>query len=373
MFFQFSSLNPRHKACSFLQFTLMQKKGLLIGTIVLGVFGIVLLIAGIVLLLPKGDSVEAATDLTADTPVSEQASLDTAVSSTITPVIAATVTETAVPTATQTPEPDAPTPTPTIPPTPTPTPVPVNGLPPDSFVILPPDVQENIRTIYANGQQWGRDSDAFSVLGDSTALNPHLLARFGEPELNLGPYSYLQPTVDAFADSWSRYGVAARHGLHSWSVLDPLWANKDWCLPEEDLLTCEIRLQNPAYLIIRLGSNDAGAPSGFAYNMRQMVEVAISNGVIPIIMTKADRFEGDNTNNEIMREVAANYKIPIWDFDVLAETLPNRGLDEDQIHTKEYLSNDFTLPETFESGHAMQDLSGLMVLDAIRKTVQSDG
>lgn len=354
----------------------MQKSGLLIGTIVLGVVGIVLLIVGIGLLWPEDDSTAAAqsaneSELAANTAVSAQPSLDTAVSPAITPVIAAT--ETAVPTATNTPQPDKPTPTPTLTPTPTPTPVPVNGLSPEAFVILPPDVQENIRTIYANGQQWGRDPNAFSILGDSTVLNPHLLARFGKPDLNLGPYRHLRPTVEAFAASWPRYGVAARHGLHSWSVFDPFWADKDWCEPEEDLLTCEIRLQNPAYLIIRLGSNDAGAPSGFAYNMRQMVEVAIANGVIPIIMTKADRFEGDNTNNEIMREVAATYQIPIWDFDVLAETLPNRGLDDDQIHTKEYASNDFTLPETFESGHAMQDLSGLMVLDAIRKTVQSDG
>ncbi len=348
----------------------MERKNLLIGTISLGILGFLFLGTALFLLFPRNQTTGATAESASDTAVLQAATT----APTNTPIITQpTATETAVPTITPTLEPEAPTATPTTPPTPTPTPVPVNGLPVESFIIIPPNVQENVRDIYANGQLWGRDPNAYSVLGDSTALNPHLLARFGEPELNLGEYSYLQSTVDAFANNWSRYGVAARHGLHSWSVFDPFWADKDWCVPEEDLLTCEIRLQNPSYLIIRLGSNDAGAPSGYRYNMRQMVEVAISNGVIPIIMTKADRFEGDNTNNEIMREIAAEYQIPIWDFDVLAETLPNRGLDTDNIHTKEYESNDFTLPETFQSGHAMQDLSGLMMLDAIRKTVQSEG
>ena len=351
----------------------MERKNLLIGTIILGILGFLFLAIALFLLFPRGEEEPSLADGSDETAVLQSAAT-TATAVPSTPIITEpTATETAVPTITPTLEPEAPTATATVPPTPTPTPVPLNGLPVESFIILPPNVQENIREIYGNGQLWGRNPNAYSVLGDSTALNPHLLARFGQPELNLGEYSYLQPTVDAFANNWSRYGVAARHGLHSWSVFDPFWADKDWCLPEEDLLTCEIRLQNPSYLIIRLGSNDAGSPSGYAYNMRQMVELAISNGVIPIIMTKADRFEGDNTNNEIMREIATNYEIPIWDFDILAETLPNRGLDDDNIHTKEYLSNDFTLPETFQSGHAMQDLSGLMMLDAILKTVQSEG
>ena len=352
----------------------MERKTLLIGTIILGILGFLFLGAALFLLFPQGDEEPSLADVSDETAVLQSAAATTASAIPSTPIITQpTATETAVPTSTPTLEPEAPTATATVPPTPTPTPVPLNGLPVQSFIILPPNVQENIREIYGNGQLWGRNPNAYSVLGDSTALNPHLLARFGQPELNLGEYSYLQPTVDSFANNWSRYGVAARHGLHSWSVFDPFWADKDWCLPEEDLLTCEIRLQNPSYLIIRLGSNDAGSPTGYAYNMRQMVEVAISNGVIPIIMTKADRFEGDNSNNEIMREIATNYEIPIWDFDILAETLPNRGLDDDNIHTKEYLSNDFTLPETFQSGHAMQDLSGLMMLDAILKTVQSEG
>ncbi len=231
--------------------------------------------------------------------------------------------------------------------------------------------QANVRQIYANGQEWGRDPHRFSVLGDSTVMTPHLMARFEREDLNLGPYDYLQPIVGRFAGTWRRFGVATNYGLHSWSVFDPLWANKKWCEPNEDMLTCEFRLQNPAFLLIRLGSNDAGSPDGFAYNVRQVIEHASAHGVVPIIITKPDRFEGDNTNNEILRQLAVDHHVPIWDLDRVAETLPGKGLDEDQVHMLEYTANDFTDPAVFTSGHAMQDLSGLMALYAVLQTVQT--
>lgn len=231
----------------------------------------------------------------------------------------------------------------------------------------------HVRQIFASGQELGRDAHAYSVLGDSTVMTPHLLARFDRDDLVLGPYDYLQPTVDYFQGIWQRFGVATNYGLHSWSVFDPLWANKDWCEPNEDILHCEFRLQNSAFLLIRLGSNDAGTPGGFEYNVRQVIEQTIANGIVPIIITKPDRFEGDNTNNEILRRLAAENQVPIWDLDRVAETLPGKGLNTDQIHMVEYTANDFNDPAVFSSGHAMQDLSGLMVLQAILQTVQPAG
>jgi len=357
----------------------MNRNLLLALTIGLGITGVALIgvalflifgAAGAATAVPITPSSVAETNV-ADTAVSPQP-LTPSSSPSLTPSPANSPTPTTLPTSTSTPLPAGqPTPTPTTTPTPTPTPPPVNGLPAAAFIILPPETQENVRQIYARGQQMGRDSRAYSTLGDSTVLNPHMLARFGRDDLVLGEYSYLQPTVDNFAGSWSRYGVAARNGLHSWSVFDPLWADKDWCQPEEHLLACEFRLENPAFLIIRLGSNDAGAPSGFEYNVRQVIEYSIENGVVPIIMTKADRFEGDNTNNEILRQLAADFNVPLWDFDVVAETLPGRGLADDLIHMKEFPGNDFTDPAIFQSGHGMQDLTGLMMLHAILQTVQS--
>lgn len=287
-----------------------------------------------------------------------------------TPVI---LSDNAAPTRPQTPT-VTPTLHPSITPTLTPTPGPtqpgptVNGLTLDQFIILPPEVMAHVQEIYAHGQRSGRNPHAFSKMGDSTVLNPKLLGLFDSPSrYTLGDYAYLQPTIEFFSGSFSRYGVAAQHGLHAWSVFDPLWADKDWCDTGEHMLACEIRLNNPALFIIRLGSNDAGAPSGFAKNVRDVVEYCLAYGVIPLLVTKADRFEGDNTNNDILRQIATEYAIPLWDFDRVADTLPERGLDTDQVHMKTATHHDYTLSETFTIGHSVQDLTGLMMLDALRQ------
>lgn len=255
----------------------------------------------------------------------------------------------------------------------TPTPVPtVNGIPVTDFVILPEEVQANMRAIYAEGQALGRDPRAFSKLGDSTIIKPQLLGLFDANSYILGDYGYLQETIDYYKGSFGRYGLASYEGLHSWSVFDPLWASKEWCEPNEDMVTCEFRYQNPSLFIIRLGSNDSGSPSGFRHNLREVVAFTVEQGVIPILGTKADRFEGEgNINNDIIREVAAEYQVPLWDYDVVAETLPNRGLDPaDNVHMVPRTLHDYTQREGLTWGHPVQDLTLLMMLDAVRQVLE---
>ncbi len=280
---------------------------------------------------------------------------------------------TPTPEPTSTIDPDAqPTETPSPTPPPDGPPTTLNGLAYAEFVIMPPEVVANVQAIYERGQtEHGRDPNHFSKLGDSTSLNPHFLARFGNAPYKLGDYDYLQPTIDHYQTAFANYGVALRNGLHSWNVFDPFWANKNWCEPNEDVLTCEFRLNNPSVLFIRLGSNDAGASFLFNQNMRQVVEFAIENGVVPIMATKADRFEGSNENNEMLRQIALDYQIPIWDFDRVSETLPSRGLGDDNIHIAiTDHPHDFTDPTTFQIGHPVQDLSALIMLDELRRILE---
>ena len=249
--------------------------------------------------------------------------------------------------------------------------MPLNGLPWESIIVLSPEAAAHAREIFAAGQARGRNPHAFSKVGDSTTENPHFLARFDEGTYNLGPYAYLQPAIDQFRGSHGRDSLAVAIGLHAWTVFDPMWADEKWCEPGEDLITCEFRLQNPSVLFVRLGSNDAGAPSGFRFNLKEVIEFAIDNGVVPIIGTKADRFEGSNENNDILRSLADEYDVPLWDFDRLAETLPGRGLDTDQVHLIiDELPHDYTDPAAFQRGHAMQDLSALIALDQVRRAVE---
>jgi LysM repeat protein len=249
----------------------------------------------------------------------------------------------------------------------------LNGIPLDQIVVMPPNVLENTRTIYARGQTLGRNPHAFSKLGDSTVENDHFLSRFDVGPYNLGEYAYLQPVVDHFSGSFNRDSAAVRTGLHSWTTFDPIWADKTICQPNETVIACEFRLHNPSVLLIRLGSNDTGAPSLYDESMRQIVQYAIDNGVIPIIGTKADRNEGSNKNNDIVRQICADYQIPLWEFDPVAGTLPGRGLDVDNVHMTTFYAHDYTDPTAFTRGHAMHNLTALMVLDAMLNEVIESG
>ena len=274
--------------------------------------------------------------------------------------------------------PGGPTSTPTLPsPTATPTATPdpgrqLNGLPVADFVIMPQEVRDHVVEIAALGRRLGRNPYRFSKLGDSTTLKPPFMGFFDRGEYVLGPYEYLQPTIDYYQGSFDRVGVAARVGLHSWGVFDPLWAFKQWCEPNEDMLACEFRYNNPGLLWVRLGPNDNGAPSVFEYHLKEVIEYCLELGVIPVLVTKADRFEGpENTNNDIMRAAAAEFLVPLMEFDIVAGTLPNRGLGEDGVHlVPRYIPHDYTDPETFTSGHAVLDLTALLMLHEIHQALE---
>ncbi len=250
----------------------------------------------------------------------------------------------------------------------------LNGVPLDQIVVMPENVRQHIREIYALGQSLGRNARAFSKLGDSTIETPFFLTRFDDKDnsYKLGKFAYLQAVINYYAGSFGRESAAVRRGLHTWSVMDPMWAPKPPCDSGEDMLACEIRLNQPSVLFIRLGSNDAGIPETTDKSLRAIVEYTLSQGVIPVIGTKADRAEGPgDINNGIMRQIAVDYAIPLWDYDLIAATLPGRGLVGDQVHMTSYYAYDFSAPEAMERGQSMHDLTALMTLDLIWRTVTS--
>jgi hypothetical protein len=268
-----------------------------------------------------------------------------------------------------------PTTTPTIKPTNTPTPLPpgqhINGLPKTEFIILPTAVQENIRAIYAAGQALGRRPHAFSKLGDSGAATPDFLMRFDQRAFDLGDYTYLQPTLEYYKGSWVHYGAALHVGLHATSVFRLERVTEALCLPEEHMLACEFRLYNPSLLLIALGANDQS--NEFTAKMERILTYASENGVIPILITKADRAEGaDNRNNIAMRQLATAYRVPLLDFDRLADTLPNRGLRSDGVHLTSPTSRSYTTPEDFTSGYAVYNLATIMMIDEIWQTLNRE-
>jgi hypothetical protein len=124
-------------------------------------------------------------------------------------------------------------------------------------------------------------------------------------------------------------------------------------------------------IFIRLGSNDVGVPGSTDYNLRKIVDYCIESGVIPIMGTKADRFDGpNNPNNTIIRAIADDYDLPLWDFDLLAATIPGRGLGPDGVHMTTFFAHDWRLPNAYTTGNGVHNLTALITLDRLWRIVQ---
>ncbi len=288
-------------------------------------------------------------------------------------------TPTPLPTATWTPAPPTPEPSPTATPLPVlPEPaaisdgLTINGLPLDAIVSIGPETAANVRAIYERGQALGRDPRAFAKVGDSLVLTGHYLTRFDNGPYDLGPYASLQPIVNWYIGSFARYGVSSKVGLHALNATTPGLASGEWCSAEETMLECEFRLHNPSVVLVRVGTNDTIAASAFETALRHIVSDASESGVIPVLGTKADRFEGDDRNNEIIRRVAAEMQVPLWDYDLAAGTLDGRGLSGDNVHLTVYKHNDYTDPDTLLYGYPISDLTALVALDAVQAALRGE-
>jgi hypothetical protein len=246
----------------------------------------------------------------------------------------------------------------------------VNELPYRSFVLLDNAVIDHMREIYAAGQALKRNPQAFSKAGDSTIESPYFLGRFDSSPYNLGAFKYLQAVIDHFQGSYGRKSLAVRVGQHSWTLLNPAWADKQVCEANESPLACEFRVNNPSVVLLRLGANDAGVPKLFDKKMREVVAYTIEQGVIPVLSTKPDQRAGTEQINTIVRQIAADYKIPVWDFARVAETLPGRGLGPDGVHLTGFYQHDYTLPQALQRGHGAQNLTALILLDEIWRVLE---
>lgn len=248
----------------------------------------------------------------------------------------------------------------------------INGIAYSSMLVINEATRHHIRDIFHDGQARGRNAHVFSRLGDSTIEAPHFLTRFDGRDYHLGAYHFLQSTINYYHGSFSLDNVSVMRGLHTWSVFDPMWTPRR-CEAGEHLLACEFRLHNPSLIFIRLGSNDRAAASLIRDNFEAITRYCIDQGVIPILGTKADHFErNDDMTNDIIRDIAHAYDVPLWDFDQLARTLENRGLGPDQVHLTTFYSHDWRQAAAFRTGHGLHNLSALVVLDSIRQIIQDD-
>jgi hypothetical protein len=77
--------------------------------------------------------------------------------------------------------------------------------------------------------------------------------------------------------------------------------------------------------------------------------------------------------NQIIRNVALAYDVPLWDYASVMATLPNQGLSDDGVHPSlppgpVTATTDFT-PENLQYGYTLRNLMALQVLDQIWRQV----
>lgn len=255
------------------------------------------------------------------------------------------------------------TPSPSLSPTQTSTPTPDVRPDPHQWSSWPviPTVSARAREIYQDGLSKGNDPKSVSVIGDCQSEPNVFLGIYTTDRYFLGDdYQYLQETIDYYRDSFSRRSFGVRDGLSAPSALSTLWADPETCRSGETPVTCELRSHKPAIIFINLGTNWKPGASAKAYEdyLRQIVEQVIANGTLPILSTKADNIEGDHSLNLATAKVAHDYDVPLWNFWLAADSLPNHGLDADR-------ENIYLTPE----GWDRRNFTALQTLDAIRRAL----
>jgi hypothetical protein len=233
-----------------------------------------------------------------------------------------------------------------------------------------PTLSPHAENVYKQGIAQGNNPQAFSKVGDGGLASSWFLTVFdADPEYyNLGPYSGLATTITYFAGSFDRESIAARVGFNTTRVLDPLFAMNDICDVEESPLECELRRHRPSVAIISLGTNQVWSPDDFETELRQMVEICLERGVLPILSTKGDNLEGDHYINTTIARIAVEYDIPLWNYWLAIQSLPHQGLQRDQEHLT-WAENDFSDPEALTHAWPVRNLNALQILEMLRRVV----
>jgi hypothetical protein len=150
--------------------------------------------------------------------------------------------------------------------------------------------------------------------------------------------------------------------------LDPSESDPPLCEAGEAPLTCELRLHRPAFAILSLGTNQVWKPEEFESGMRQILEILLSQNVVPILSTKGDNLEGDHRINHTIACLSQEYRVPLWNFWAAIQPLPNHGLQPDLEHLT-YGITDFDDEQAIQTAWTVRNLTALQTLGSVWRGV----
>ncbi|MFN3491746.1 MAG: hypothetical protein ACK40V_05955, partial [Anaerolineales bacterium] len=221
-----------------------------------------------------------------------------------------------------------------------------------------PQPSNTVRNIYVYGQTLGNNPNAFSIFGDCQARPDEFFGRFETDEFLVASLTpELQETVNHFNGSFNRESPTAQDGATPGALLWIQWHRGEYgCTFAETPVDCELRIHNPSFVIIQIGSHFESRNTEY---LRRIIAQLIDRGVVPILATKADNRELDFRVNRDMYLLAQEFDLPLWNFWASLSDLPNRGLytrDDRPLQGDIYL---------IEEAQEIQRMTGLEALDIV--------
>jgi hypothetical protein len=251
--------------------------------------------------------------------------------------------------------------------------LPPSGLAPylESLPIVP-TISANARTIFQRGQALGNDARVVTKVGECNSMSWAYLVPFNQGNYDLGAYDYLQRAIAG--TTFVPTSAATGAGYTAATVLDPAWVDPGLCAGLSPL-ECEYERSRPSVAFIMLGMQDVHFLSAQQYEqtMRQIVEISLERGVIPVLTTFPIWPDGDIRTqyrfefNTILVRLARDYDVPLMNFWLAAQSVPHSGVGVDHVHITERGDN-WTAFNGEESqwGMTMWNLAALQTLDQIQ-------
>lgn len=211
----------------------------------------------------------------------------------------------------------------------------------------------------------GNRDNAFSKVGDCQIIPDAFLGLYEDPAYVLPErLAYLQETLDHFRGSYAREGYSSKGGFVFPTIFSPLRADSSVCDPGETPYECELRVHKPSFVLIAMEFRYEGRTvETHEKYLRKAVEYALSRGIVPILATKADDYEGGHVLNLKTVEIAYEYDLPLWNFWRAVQHLPDHGIDYDRDAYGFHTSLEAWL---------VRSESFLMVLDALYNQAQGN-
>ena len=214
---------------------------------------------------------------------------------------------------------------------PAPSPTQDPRLPPEEWRSWPviPTLSPAMIEVYQRGLAMGNRPDRFSKVGDCQIIPKVFLGLYDQGTYNLPEdLTHLETNIDQFSGSFAREGMALKGGFVFPTVFSPLRADASVCEPGETPYECELRVHQPSFVLISMEFRYEGrtAETHERY-LRKAVEYALARGIVPILATKADNFEGDHSLNLTTAQIAYEYDLPLFNYWLAVQPLPDHGID----------------------------------------------